>query len=77
MKLTLSTILAFTALSTAAPAEVEKRAACNNPVLRKNWHSATQAEKTSYINAVKCLATKPSKLGGPATLYDDFTWVLQ
>jgi hypothetical protein len=57
----------------AAPAIVEERAACTNAVLRKNWHSTTQAEKTSYINAVKCLATKPSIIGLSTTLYDDFT----
>jgi hypothetical protein len=58
----------------AAPAELQKRA-CTNPILRKNWNSATASERTSYVNAVKCLATKPSVLGTNATLYDDFTYV--
>lgn len=77
MKISFTTFVAVTSIVTgvsAAPAErdLQKRA-CSNPVLRKNWNSATTSEKTSYINAVKCLATKPSVLGTNATLYDDFT----
>ncbi|KAK1751256.1 hypothetical protein QBC47DRAFT_405960 [Echria macrotheca] len=49
--------------------------ACTTPKLRKEWSKATQSERTSYINAVKCLTTKPSKLGLSHRLYDDFVWV--
>jgi tyrosinase len=60
----------------AAPAELQlTRRACSKPILRKNWNSATASEKYKCINAVQCLATKPSVLGTNATLYDDFTYV--
>jgi len=51
--------------------------ACTTPKLRKNWAKATPAEKKSYINAVLCLATKPSKLrvSTHSTLYDDFGYI--
>lgn len=77
MKFSLTPVITISGLLagiSAAPAELQKRA-CTNPVLRKSWNVATSAEKTSYVNAVKCLATKPSVLGTNATLYDDFTYV--
>jgi len=52
------------------------RAACTKPTRRKEWGSATAAEKKSYTNAVLCLATKPSIIGHTGTsLYDDFAFV--
>ena len=77
MKFFTSNVVILVSVATvvsAAPAELQKRA-CTNPVLRKNWNSATTSEQTNYVNAVKCLATKPSVLGTNATLYDDFTYV--
>ena len=32
-------------------------------------------EQLDYVTAVKCLATKPSKLRNNGSLYDDFPWV--
>jgi tyrosinase len=51
--------------------------ACSSPKLRKDWAAATDAEKQSYIDAVLCLATKPSRLNVSThtTLYDDFGYV--
>ena len=48
---------------------------CTDPVVRKEWGAATDAEKSSYINAVLCLAKKPSRLGLSTTLYDDFGYI--
>ncbi|KAK4211753.1 hypothetical protein QBC37DRAFT_426191 [Rhypophila decipiens] len=64
----------FDASLAAPPSALEPRA-CTTPKVRKNWASATTSEKSAYINAVKCLTTKPSKLGKSHRLYDDFVWV--
>ena len=61
--------------SSVFAAPVVERATCTNPSLRKSWNDATTSERSSYIKAVLCLATKPSKLGHNTTLYDDFTYV--
>ncbi|PNS21213.1 Autophagy-related protein 11 [Sphaceloma murrayae] len=43
---------------------------------RKEWHTLSGKEKKSYIAAVKCLQSAPSKIGdsipGAKTRYDDF-----
>ncbi|KAK0620103.1 monooxygenase [Immersiella caudata] len=49
--------------------------ACTNPKVRKEWSKATAAERSSYISAVKCLTTKPSKLGKNHRLFDDFVYL--
>lgn len=78
MKLPQTAILIGAALQTAAglpsPEPLAARA-CTTPKLRREWSKATQAERTSYINAVKCLTTKPSKIGLDHRLYDDFVFV--
>ncbi|KAK0657809.1 hypothetical protein B0T16DRAFT_386283 [Cercophora newfieldiana] len=65
--------------ATALPSELSltRRQTCTSPQPRKSWAQATSAEKQSYLNAVLCLATKPSKLSVPthSTLYDDFGYV--
>ncbi|KAK0619557.1 hypothetical protein B0T14DRAFT_391676, partial [Immersiella caudata] len=50
---------------------------CTSPKVRKSWAKATSTEKRSYIEAVLCLTTKPSRLGVSThtTLYDDFGYV--
>ena len=44
--------------------------------VRKEWSTLTDAEKTSYIDAVLCLMSKPSISGnlapGAKSRYDDF-----
>ena len=44
--------------------------------IRQEWSALTSAQKTSYINAVLCLQSKPSKSGssapGAKSRYDDF-----
>ncbi|KAF1942408.1 Di-copper centre-containing protein [Clathrospora elynae] len=52
---------------------------CNarNTAVRREWSTLKAAEKTDYINAVKCLAKKPAKTpasmaAGAKNRYDDF-----
>jgi len=64
----------------ALPSDIltlRQKKTCTSPKVRKNWAKATSAEKKSYINAVLCLATKPSRLriSTHNTLYDDFGYV--
>ena len=48
---------------------------CQQPTIRREWRRLSEPEQLHYITAVKCLATKPSKLRNNGTLYDDFPWV--
>ncbi|KAM0205553.1 hypothetical protein ACHAPA_011533 [Fusarium lateritium] len=48
---------------------------CRNPIKRVEWRQLKDSDKQSYINAVKCLKTKPSRLGLKTSLYDDFAYV--
>lgn len=48
---------------------------CQQAPIRREWRTLTAAEQHDYIRAVRCLATKPSKLNERGTLYDDFPWV--
>ncbi|KAH8602017.1 hypothetical protein B0O99DRAFT_680168 [Bisporella sp. PMI_857] len=68
-------VVSLLGLSTFVVASPTPRAACTNPIVRKEWGSATAAERTSYIDAVLCLAKKESRIGLPTTLYDDFAYV--
>jgi tyrosinase len=48
---------------------------CVNPTIRREWRTLSASEKTTYITAVQCLTTKPSRVRNNGTLYDDFPWV--
>ncbi|RPA75967.1 Di-copper centre-containing protein [Ascobolus immersus RN42] len=72
----------FLAVSAAPTPDVPSTplipAACNNPIVRKEWRSLTNTEKANYINAVKCLTTTPSiatSIGGAINRFDDFQGV--
>ncbi|KAK8054973.1 hypothetical protein PG993_000200 [Apiospora rasikravindrae] len=64
------------AAGAAAPAialpTAEPRATCTNPTKRVEWRQLSVADQQSYIKAVLCLKTKPSKMGLKTSLYDDF-----
>ena len=49
--------------------------ACTDPVIRREWRSLSDVEKSDYIAAVQCLRDLPSRLGLNQTLYDDFPYV--
>ena len=48
---------------------------CHQAPTRREWRTLGPAEQDDYIRAVRCLSTKPSKLGNKGTMYDDFPWV--
>ena len=48
---------------------------CQRPTTRREWRTLSEPEQLDYVMAVKCLATRPSKLRNNGTLYDDFPWV--
>lgn len=71
-------VLLLTVGSLVSDARLLKRQAttdCTNPTIRKEWRSLTNTEKSSYIEAVKCLATQPSRMNSASSLYDDFASV--
>jgi len=49
-------------------------APCYETSSRYEWRSLSTQEKESYLNAVRCLAEKPSRLGLNGTLWDDFPY---
>ncbi|KAH9904286.1 hypothetical protein F4778DRAFT_731979 [Xylariomycetidae sp. FL2044] len=67
--------LGFFSLTTGTPIRGQRQAACTEPAVREEWRTLSDDIKAEYISAVKCLATKPSRLGLDSSLYDDFPWV--
>jgi tyrosinase len=45
---------------------------CTNPPKKVEWRKLSSADKKSYLDAVLCLKTKPSRMGLKTSLYDDF-----
>ncbi|KAK4233363.1 hypothetical protein C8A03DRAFT_38930 [Achaetomium macrosporum] len=58
-------------LAAARPAN-QPRQRCTSPSKRIEWRQLTAADRQSYIKAVLCLKTKPSRMGLSTPLYDDF-----
>ncbi|KAK9413193.1 putative Tyrosinase copper-binding domain-containing protein [Seiridium unicorne] len=48
---------------------------CTQPAERREWRTLLDSERENYVGAVKCLTTKPSKLGLATSLYEDFPWI--
>ncbi|KFY26085.1 hypothetical protein V491_01474 [Pseudogymnoascus sp. VKM F-3775] len=69
-----SAVLAFGLLSSHVSAT------CSNPLQRKEWRTLPATEKQAYIEAVKCLQTKPGLSGdlypGVRSRFDDFLGIL-
>ncbi|EWG47590.1 hypothetical protein FVEG_07657 [Fusarium verticillioides 7600] len=69
----LTTALLAAVPGSCAPAH---ECGCKTPLVRKEWRTLSTKEKHEYIDAVKCLATKPSQTGniyaGAKSRYDDF-----
>jgi hypothetical protein len=65
-------LLAFPVLAVGAALIPRNISTCSNPPTRIEWRSLPLEERTSYVNAVNCLATKPSRIGLGTSLYDDF-----
>lgn len=50
-------------------------AKCTTPSIRRSWTTLSDGEKLEYINAVNCLATRPSYINSNSTVYDDFSYM--
>ncbi|KAG8694638.1 hypothetical protein FRC09_009719 [Ceratobasidium sp. 395] len=70
MKFFAATLLALSTLVSAVP--MEKRAGnCTNPAVHVEWRSLTQAQRSSFHKAVKCLQTKASNIKGKS-VFDSY-----
>lgn len=68
-------IVEAAAVPATPPASYSSSSSCTNPSKRPEWRALSQAQKTTYIKAVQCLTTKPSRLGLKTSLYEDFAYV--
>ncbi|KAH7184575.1 uncharacterized protein B0J16DRAFT_397919 [Fusarium flagelliforme] len=49
--------------------------ACETAPKRVEWRQMDESARKQYIDAVRCLTTKPSRIGLDTTLYDDFPYI--
>ncbi|CAJ2509338.1 Uu.00g143640.m01.CDS01 [Anthostomella pinea] len=83
MRLTSATYLAVLSGLASSPrlargspvASRQEASSCTEPASRPEWRTLPDDTKAEYISAVKCLTTKPSRIGLDTTLYDDFPYV--
>ncbi|KAJ1323305.1 tyrosinase [Microdochium nivale] len=69
-------LLSLTVVTSAAPATTTIHGtACTTPATRQEWRTFTPELQAGYMAAIKCLTTKPSRLGLSTSLYDDFPYV--
>ncbi|PLW16161.1 hypothetical protein PCASD_12412 [Puccinia coronata f. sp. avenae] len=63
--------------ATSAPSSPSASGNCTQMRVRKEWRNIDRAGQKSYIDAVKCLLSKPSTLqpGTNRRRYDDFVYV--
>ena len=61
--------------SVAASAPSRSTWLCQQQATRREWRTLSDGGRLQYVDAVRCLATRPSKLRNNGTLYDDFPWV--
>ncbi|KAK7720867.1 hypothetical protein SLS63_009650 [Diaporthe eres] len=69
----LSAVLTFASLASSLELP------CKDPIGRKKWRTLSPSEKTSYLDAVECITTKPSltpqfNASGVRSLYDDLLY---
>ncbi|KAF2270326.1 Di-copper centre-containing protein [Lojkania enalia] len=62
------------AASAQASSSESQKTAWTTKSQRREWHTLSRDDKLDYINAEKCLMSKPAKLGLPAarTIFDEF-----
>jgi tyrosinase len=46
--------------SLSKPSDKEKRATCSNPRVRQEWDSYSNSDRQAFVNAVRCLMSKPA-----------------
>ena len=59
----------------AALPALKSEQSCTEPTKRVEWRELPSSQQQSYIDAVLCLKTKPSRIGLNTSLYDDFAFV--
>ncbi|KAI9376528.1 hypothetical protein BJX61DRAFT_538767 [Aspergillus egyptiacus] len=67
--------LQFLTFGLSAAAAVRQEQRCANPVTRVEWRELDPDVQQSYLDAVLCLKSKPSRIGLETSLYDDFPYV--
>lgn len=52
---------------------------CQRPSIRREWRTLSNAQRSEYIDAVKCLQSSPSLLNRSQNVsrFDDFPWLHQ
>ncbi|UPK92493.1 hypothetical protein LCI18_003428 [Fusarium solani-melongenae] len=65
----------FALVGAASVHTLAENVTCQNPVVRQEWRQLSEATRQNYLDAVKCLKSKPSRLGLKTPLYDDFPYV--
>lgn len=65
----------FALVGAASVHSLAENVTCQNPVVRQEWRQLSEAARQNYLDAVKCLKSKPSRLGLKTPLYDDFPYV--
>jgi tyrosinase len=76
----ISSLSELTVVSSACvspPVSSISESTCVSPPIRREWRTLSTAAKKEYVEAVQCLATKPSLFRDDGSLYDDFPWVHQ
>lgn len=48
---------------------------CERPSIRREWQTLSTAQKLEYINSIKCLQHRPSKLEAGGSQYDEFLYI--
>ena len=74
------TIGSFLQVSTTPTSDITTRPTrtttpCKQLSVRREWRSLSQDEKHSYLDSVRCLHQRPSRLGLNQSLFHDFAWV--
>lgn len=62
-------------VGSAGAVPFDRNGTCKDPVVRQEWRQLPEGTRQSYLEAVKCLKTMPSRLGLETSLYDDFPYV--
>ncbi|KAK8119938.1 Tyrosinase [Apiospora kogelbergensis] len=62
-------------LGSLASKDNQAQSACTSPAKRQEWRSLSSETRAEYMGAVKCLFTKPSRIGLKTSLYEDFPYI--
>ncbi|KAI5843080.1 hypothetical protein DFP73DRAFT_95413 [Morchella snyderi] len=68
-----SLLLLLMTLTFTASLPHTKRQSCSSPIQRRAWHTLSTRERLSYLDAERCLMSRPAQTGaeGAVSRYDD------